>query len=199
MDKALVYLQGLTGFNDLVDSFSKMNDKQRADFKYPSYVSETMNKFKSGDRRYNKNSDYYRNLNTIVTAINILKACANLNMAIISMSDKYKTKNISYHYLYAQSFSSYANEDVLRIKKAAIEAKNRINCFSKKYTIQGFEESCINTVKYGVYAICNKFMVETRTITQRTTEVGTNIIMSIIGFVVFCLAFWVLAKCASGH
>ena len=58
MDKALVYLQGLTGFNDLVDSFSKMNDKQRADFKYPSYVSETMNKFKSGDRRYNKHGDY---------------------------------------------------------------------------------------------------------------------------------------------
>ena len=207
-EKGLEYLKGITGsMSSVIRDFSNLNEEQMLDFKYPSFVSETMEEYRDG--RYSKDTDGFRNFNSAVTAINLLKACAKLNLAIYALRDKYKLQEASQYQnkWIQQSIYSYGtpawynstDEDVLRIKNAAIEARDKIHAYSKKYTVEGFEDGFVNTIKYGIYVICDRFFVNTKTLSEKATETGANVVGSIIAFVLFCLVFWLVAKCATGQ
>ncbi len=212
-EKGLEYLKGITGsMASVVRDFSALKDEQQmVDFKYPSWVSETMCEYRDG--RYSMNSDAFKNFNSAITAINLLKSCAKLNLAIYALRDQYRAKEIeeaksrpsypgynSYSNLFSSpNWSTSTDQDVLRIKNAAIEARDRIHAYSKKHTLPNFEQEFISTVKYTVYDICNRFFVNTKTLTEKATETGSNILGSIVAFVLFCFCFWLVAKCATGQ
>ena len=212
-EKGLEYLKGISGSMALViRDFSALKDEQQmVDFKYPSWVSESMRKYREG--KYSMNSDGFKEFNSAITAINLLKSCAKLNLAIYALRDKYREQEIeeaknrpsylgynSYSYSYSTpNWSTSTDDDVLRIKNAAIEARDRIHAYSKRHTMPDFEQGFINTVKFSVYGICDRFFVNTKTLTEKATETGTNILGSIVAFVLFCFCFWLVAKCATGQ
>ena len=204
-ENAMEYLKGISGSMALViREFSKLkNEQEIVNFKYPSWVSETIDEYNSG--MYSKDSDGFRNFNTAITAINLIKVCAKYNLAILALQDKYKAVEATLYYSrFSRPPLSYgtpnwhlsADEDVLRIKNAAIAVRDKIHAYSKKYTLQGFEEDFINTFKYAVYSTCNRFRVNTKTVTEKVTETGGNIIFNTLFFIVFCALFGLVAKCA---
>ena len=204
-ENAMEYLKGISGSIALVIlEFSKLkNEQEIVNFKYPSWVSETIDEYNSG--MYSKDSDGFRNFNTAITAINLIKVCAKYNLAILALQDKYKAVEATLYYSrFSRPPLSYgtpnwhlsADEDVLRIKNAAIAVRDKIHAYSKKYTLQGFEEDFINTFKYAVYTTCNHFFVNTKTVTEKVTETGGNIIFNTLFFIVLCILFGLVAKCA---
>ena len=205
-ENAMEYLKGISGSIALVIlEFSKLkNEQEIVNFKYPSWVSETIHEYNSG--MYSKDSDGFRNFNTAITAINFIKLCAKYNLAILALQDKYKTAEATLYYsrFSRPSYSSYgtpnwhlsADEDVLRIKNAAIAVRDKIHSYSKKYTLQGFEKDFINTFKYTVYSTCNRFRLNTKTVTEEVVDTGGNFICNILFFICFCVLFWLVAKCA---
>ena len=204
-ENAMEYLKGVSGPMALVvREFSKLkNEQEIVNFKYPSWVSETIHEYNSG--MYSKDSDEFRNFNTAITAINLIKVCAKYNLAILALQDKYKAVEATLYYSrFSRPPLSYgtpnwhlsADEDVLRIKNAAIAVRDKIHAYSKKYTLQGFEEDFINTFKYAVYSTCNRFRVNTKTVTGKVTETGDNIIINTLFFIVFCTLLGLVAKCA---
>ena len=224
LDKGLDYLKKISGnMSSVISDFTNLDEAQMISFKYPPFVSETMQEYRSG--RYSKDSDGFRNFNTAVTAINILKACVRLNFAIYDLRGKYKAKelelakddsalgrylstianessSVTKNYIETQEMKSLAyttDADFLKIKAAAAEVKDKIHSDSKKYTLSDFEEEFISTIKYPVYNICNKFNVETRTITERATETGSNILGNIIVFALLTLLLILAGKCVTGQ
>ena len=204
-ENAMEYLKGISGSIALVIlEFSKLkNEQEIVNFKYPSWVSETIHEYNSG--MYSKDSDGFRNFNTAITAINLIKVCAKYNLAILALQDKYKAVEATLYYSrFSRPPLSYgtpnwhlsADEDVLRIKNAAIAVRDKIHAYSKKYTLQGFEEDFINTFKYAVYSTCNRFRVNTKTVTEEVVDTGGNFICNILFFICFCVLFWLVAKCA---
>ena len=204
-ENAMEYLKGISGSMALViREFSKLkNEQEIVNFKYPSWVSETIDEYNRG--MYSKDSDGFRNFNTAITAINLIKVCAKYNLAILALQDKYKAVEATLYYSrFSRPPLSYgtpnwhlsADEDVLRIKNAAIAVRDKIHAYSKKYTLQGFEEDFINTFKYAVYTTCNHFFVNTKTVTEKVTETGGNIIFNTLFFIVLCTLFGLVAKCA---
>lgn len=223
-EKGLKYLKGIEGLmSSVVCEFSELkNEKQMVEYKYPAFVSKVFQEYRDG--RYSKDSDSYRNLNSAVTAINILKACANINLAIYALRDKYLAKetelynknpalsrymsfiknnqsSIVSNSIFTQEKTNlpYSRDaDILRIKDAVIYAREKIQSYSKKYTVEGFEEDFINTVKYRVYSLCDIFGVETRTITERTVETSGNILGAIIKIGLYGLIIMLVGKCVTG-
>ena len=204
-ENAMEYLKGVSVPMALViREFSKLkNEQEIVNFKYPSWVSETIDEYNSG--MYSKDSDGFRNFNTAITAINLIKVCAKYNLAILALQDKYKAVEATLYYSrFSRPPLSYgtpnwhlsADEDVLRIKNAAIAVRDKIHAYSKKYTLQGFEEDFINTFKYAVYSTCNRFRVNTKTVTEEVVDTGGNFICNILFFICFCVLFWLVAKCA---
>ena len=204
-ENAMEYLKGVSGPMALViREFSKLkNEQEIVNFKYPSWVSETIDEYNSG--MYSKDSDGFINFNTAITAINLIKVCAKYNLAILALQDKYKAVEATLYYSrFSRPPLSYgtpnwhlsADEDVLRIKNAAIAVRDKIHAYSKKYTLQGFEEDFINTFKYAVYSTCNRFRVNTKTVTEEVVDTGGNFICNILFFICFCVLFWLVAKCA---
>lgn len=204
-ENAMEYLKGISGSMALViREFSKLkNEQEIVNFKYPSWVSETIDEYNSG--MYSKDSDGFRNFNTAITAINLIKVCAKYNLAILALQDKYKAVEVTLYYSrFSRPPLSYGtpnwhlstDEDVLRIKNAAIAVRDKIHAYSKKYTLQGFEEDFINTFKYAVYTTCNHFFVNTKTVTEKVTETGGNIIFNTLFFIVLCALLGLVAKCA---
>ena len=204
-ENAMEYLKGVSGPMALVvREFSKLkNEQEIVNFKFPSWVSETINEYNSG--MYSKDSDGFRNFNTAITAINFIKLCAKYNLAILALQDKYKAVEVTLYYSrFSRPPLSYGtpnwhlstDEDVLRIKNTAIAVRDKIHAYSKKYTLQGFEEDFINTFKYAVYSTCNRFRVNTKTVTEKVTDTGGNIIFNTLFFIVLCALFGLVAKCA---
>lgn len=204
-DEALAELKRMTyNFSSIIDDYSKLSDEQRASFEYPSYVSRMRSDIING--RYGKDCADYRNINTFLTGMGILRSCAQINNAIHALEEKYSAQESKNHYRYASysSFSSpswYNSSDpeVLAIKNQAIAARDKIHNFSKKYTVEGFEENFINKVKYSVYVICNRFMVDTRTLGQKTEDASINIFARIVVYGGFFLLFFLVGKCATGQ
>lgn len=203
LNEAVQYLKGYhyTELCVVVRDFIELTEEEMANYKYP----DTVYSIKEGilDSRYGKDSNRYRDFNTLITGISLIKSCAQINVAIYTLQKKYK----EYELLYGTSYHSYSSmthwfnstdEDVLRIKDAAIVARDKINGFSKKYTIDGFEENFINKIKYSVYAINRTFMIDTRTIGQKTEDFGIEVFGRIVLYGVFFLLFFLVAKCASG-
>ena len=204
-ENAMEYLKGIScSIALVVREFLKLkNEEEIVNFKFPSWVSETINEYNSG--MYSKDSDGFRNFNTAITAINFIKLCAKYNLAILALQDKYKAVEATLYYSrFSRPPLSYgtpnwhlsADEDVLRIKNAAIAVRDKIHAYSKKYTLQGFEEDFINTFKYAVYSTCNRFRVNTKTVTEEVVDTGGNFICNILFFICFCVLFWLVAKCA---
>ena len=204
-ENAMEYLKGISGSMALVvREFLKLkNEEEIVNFKYPSWVSETIHEYNSG--MYSKDSDGFRNFNTAITAINLIKVCAKYNLAILALQDKYKAVEATLYYSrFSRPPLSYgtpnwhlsADEDVLRIKNAAIAVRDKIHAYSKNYTLQGFEEDFINTFKYAVYSTCNRFRVNTKTVTEEVVDTGGNFICNILFFICFCVLFWLVATCA---
>ena len=172
-------------------------------YSFPKYVSERKERILNS--RYGKDSADFKDFNTVVTAIIIMKSCAKLNQAIYALRDKC-IESESKRPRYSSSYDSYSytswynstDENVLKIKNAAILVRDNIHNYSKKYTVEGFEEEFVNKIKYSVYAICNKFFVETRTLTERATDTGASIIGYIVAFIIFCFLFWIIVQCACG-
>lgn len=208
-EEGLEYLKGISGsMSSVIRDFSNLKDEQQMiDFKYPSWVSGTIQEYRDG--RYSMDSDSFRNLNSAVTAINLLKTCARYNLAIYALQNRYRAEEATQYqsrWITQRSYSygspnwhTSTDEDVLRIKNAAIAVRDKIHAYSKKYTLPEFEQNFINTFKYTVYTTCDRFFVNTKTITEKATETGSNILGSIVAFVLFCLVFWLVAKCATGQ
>lgn len=210
-DKPLAFLKNMScSLNSLIDEFSTLSMEEIASYEIPSYVSEIKENYLNSID--GKKSNGYKEFNTVITAIGLLKSCAQINMAIYALRNKYLLAEELYNkqsykkYGYNNPFTGYLNvswhnstdENVIRIKNAAIETRDKIHGFSKKYTVEGFEENFINTFKYRVYGICDKFYISTQTLTEKTVESGSNILVSIITFALFCLLFGLVAKCATG-
>lgn len=204
-ENAMEYLKGVSGsIASVVHEFVKLkNEQEIVNFKFPSWVSETIHEYNSG--MYSKDSDGFRNFNTAITAINLIKVCAKYNLAILALQDKYKAVEATLYYSrFSRPPLSYGtpnwhlstDEDVLRVKNAAIGVRDKIHAYSKKYTLQGFEEDFINTFKNAVYTTCNHFFVNTKTVTEKVTETGGNIIFNTLFFIVFCVLLGLVAKCA---
>jgi hypothetical protein len=218
------YLKRISGsMSSVISEFSKLDEVHMASFKYPPFVSETMQEYRSG--RYSKDSDGFRNFNSAVTAINLIKACARLNLAIYALQDKLKSKELELakddsplgrylstisnstsistkDYLESQEMKSLmytTDTDLLKIKDAASDVKDKIHAYSKKYTLADFEENFVSTIKYSAYNICGKFMVETRTITERATDTGSNILGNIVIFAILTFLLILVGKCATGQ
>ena len=220
-DKSLVYLKKLPcSISSVIREFSELTEEQMASYRYPPHIKQIQKDYL--DSPNGKSSTGFKSFNTVITAINILKSCAQLNVAIYALRDKLSTKETEHEKMfpflsdsvtnrYSRSlerdyhssemkYLSYTTDaDLLKIKNAAIDARDRIHGYSKKYTIEGFEENFINNIKYNVFSICDKFRIETRTITEKTTETGENIIGNIIAFALFILVFILVGKCATGQ
>ena len=208
--KGLEYLKGITGpMTSVIRDFSALKDEQQmANFKNPSWVSDKMREYR--EDRDSMNTNEFKNFNSATTAIYLLKSCAKLNLAIYALRDKYRKEEIemaknkynlandTYSYWnYNPNWAISTDEDVLRIRNAAVKAMDMIQSYSKKHTLPNFEQDFINTIKYSVYGICHRFSVETRTLTEKATETGGTILGSIVAFVFICFSFWLFAKCAT--
>ena len=206
LEDLLTYLRNLR-YSYLISDFFNLNEFEMAEYKTPSSLSETKNRIEN--RRYGKDSADFKDYNTFATAFNMIKACAKLNVAIYAMKEKYYKEEMQRpHYssysnfndsLIGRYWGNTTDEDALRIKSAANAIKEKIHYYSKKYTVDDFEEKFVNKFKYSVYSICKLFDVETRTLTERATDTGTNILFHVIAFVLFCLLFAFVAKCATGN
>ena len=204
LEEPLAYLKNLpyNSIYDVIIKFSNLSEEEMANYSFPEKVSNIKKDFL--DSRYGKDSYGYKDFNTAVTAIILIKACAKINMAIYALRDKYAALEAKYPSRYSSLDFTYpvwyksTDEDVIKIKNLATNAKNGINNYSKKYTLDGFEENFINTFKYKVFSICERFFVETRTITQQATDAGENILIYVVGFILFVAVFYLMAKCACG-
>ncbi len=156
--------------------------------------------------REGKESKSFKEYNTVITAINLLKSCAKINVAIYALQNKYRAEENRNHYrltgvnndlgtrFNSQVWNSSNEEEVLQLKNSATEARDRIHSYSKKYTVDGFETGFINTIKYSVYDICRRFYVETKTMSDKAEEAGSNCLGLIVSFAILILIFWVLTK-----
>lgn len=203
LEEPLAYLRNLR-YSYLISDFFNMSEVEMAAYTPPSSLATTRNWIESG--RYGKDSADYKDFNTFATALSMIRYCAKINIAIYALRDKYRAEESNrprYNYISDSQIGMYwkdtTDKDALKIKSAANAAKESIHFYSKKYTTDDFEEKFVNKIKYSVYAICNVFGVETRTMTERATDTGANMMGGIIAFVFFCLAFALLAKCASGN
>lgn len=216
-EDAKAYLNNMKGcLGSLCREFAQLPEEEMANYKYPDYVSHLRTEIENS--RHGRYSADYKYYNTAVTAINLLRNCAQINMAIHAFLEKYKAQEIelaeknptlSRYQDYLNNQSSFpekytridwhnsTDESVLKIKNAAIQARDQIHGYSKKYTIDGFEEDFINTIKYKVYSICDKFMVNTKTIGEKATDTGASAIGGILHFALLLLLFFLVAKCAS--
>lgn len=203
LEKPIDYLRKLH-YSNLIPDFFTLDESGMAAYETPSCFDTTRQGILDG--RYGKESADYKNYNTFATAFYLIRACAKINVAIYALKEKYRTEEKRLPYNITDSFSysiigeiwdNTTDEDALRIKSAAVDAKNRIQTYSPKYTSEDFEEGFINLLKYPVYEICHKFGVDTRTLTQKSCDLGANVLFNIISFAIFCLAFGLLAKCAT--
>ena len=181
--------------------FVKMSEDEIANYRFPDFVFSIREDIL--DSRYGKDSERYKRFNTIITAINLIKSCVQINQAIYKLQNKYKKQEL----LWGRELSSYSSptvwfnstdEDVLRIKNAAIDARDKINSFSKKYTVEGFEKGFIDKIKYNVYAINSTFMIDTRTIGKKAEDFSIEVFGRIILYGLLFLIFFLVAKCATG-
>ena len=207
LEKALAYLNNLP-FSDLyyeVKSFSKLSEDGMANYSFPKEVSEIKERILNS--RYGKDSGNYKDFYTTTTAISILRACARINIAIYALHNRCVAQEAKIPRYLKDSYENYSSclslhdtndKEIMNIKDAATKAKEWINYYSKKYTIDGFEENFINTLKYNVYSICERFNVETRTLTQRATDAGEDFLIKVVLFLLFVGVFFLMAKCACG-
>lgn len=207
LEGLLTYLRNLR-YSYLIPDFFNLSEREMAEYKTPSSLSRTKSRIETS--RYGKDSADFKDYNTFATAFGFVRSCAKLNVAIDGLKEKYRAEEISRSH-YSYSYSSYGNsiigvnwarttdEHALKIKEAANSIKEGLHFYSKKYTDDEFEDEFINKFKYSVYAICEKFDIETRTLTERATDTGTSVIFNVIAFVLFCLMFAFVAKCATGN
>lgn len=210
LEKPLSYLRDLK-YSFLISNFFTLTEGEMATYDYPTSISRLREQLNNS--RYLDSAYHDKDFNSFVTALGLVKACANINVAINSLYLKSKEKELELIkmigvYCYNNSYNNHYydscyfdknDEDIIKIKIAANEVKERIHGYSKKYTIEGFEDNFINSIKYQVYTICDRFHIETRSITERATEKGIDIITWIVLFVLFCVFFSFIAKCATGN
>lgn len=201
LKKSLQYLEEfeISELYSVIQGFVQLTEEEMANYKYPDSITRIRKEII--DSYYGKDSDRYKRFNTILTAIGIIKSCAQINIAIYFLINKCEEQEQIFGNCYSYSpiywFGS-KNEDVLRIKNAAIAARDKIHEYSKKYTIDGFGENFINSIKHQVYAINEKFLVDTRTIGQKTKDFSTDVFGKIILYWLFLLLFFIIAKCITG-
>lgn len=221
-EEPLAALNKLTNsLSTVVKEFSELPEEEKASFTYPQSVAEMKRDYM--DSPNGKNSESFKNFNTVIAAINILKSCARVNMAIYALRDKCiakenvlgdsqsltrymsRTENLSSDVrsvIHKSEISSlpYSNDpEIIRVKNTAIETRDMIHGYNSKYTVIGFEEVFISTVKYQLYDICKKFKVETRTVTERVSEAGGNAVAYILLFGILVFLLILVGKCATGQ
>lgn len=202
---ALQYLKDMPTMvlHSQVQMFVSLTEEEMAEYTYPRSFDEAEEQILNN--REGRSSQTYKEYNTIVTAMNMIIACARINLAIKALHAKYKNIEIKHGLknssLYRDesniSFYKSSEPDVLKIKNLAIKARDRIHNYSKSYTTGDFEKEFVNKLKYKVYAICNVFFVETRTIGQKAEDAGSDFLMKLIMFGLFVLVFFLVAKCAT--
>lgn len=201
LNESLHYLEafGGSGLSSVVQDFVQLSEEEMVNYKYPDYVYEIREEII--DSYYGKNSDRYIRFNTILTAISLIKSCAQINIAIYDLINKCEEQEkifgTAHTYGPIYWFAS-KDEDVIRIKKAAIATRDKIHGYSKKYTVDDFEEKFIDKIKYQVYVINDRFLVDTRTIGQKTQDFGIEVFGRVILYGLFFLLFFIVAKCMSG-
>lgn len=203
LEEPLNYLKNLR-YSYLISGFFKLSEKEMLEYETPSSILSTRREIE--DSCYSKDSDTYIEFNTFVTTYNLIRKCLNLNSAINTLREKYKLEEIARKRYRQQSpFDSLihtvwyrtSDPDALEIKRLAISAKERIQGYNKKYVTTDFENLFINKIKYQVYVICDRFRIDTRTLTEKTTDTGINLLIYVIGFVVLCVVFYLIGKFAS--
>lgn len=209
MDGLIEYLEDLD-YSYLISDFFRLNEVEITSYLSPKTISDTKESFNNSIGSKDTNS--FKEFNTFVTAFTLVKECANLNMAIYSLKEKYHQEEISfakenpggvYHFSYFRdnihnmNWYESSDKDVLRIRDIAYSIKDIIHSYNKKYTRNDFEEKFINKFKFTIYNTCNIFRIDTRTFTEKATEKGENIFFHILFFVLFCFAFFLVSKCAS--
>lgn len=202
LTEAIAYLNDLpyTNIYDVKYKFSKLSEEDMANFVYPASVHNERERLENS--YYGKESADFKTFNTIITTINLIKACAKINVAIYNLQAKYRKFERqsginSYTPFSTPSWASSTDEDVLKIKNAAINARDRIHGYSKKYTIEGFEQKFIDKIKWSVYVINNTFRVDTRTIGEKAEDASANVIGVVVGFGILVLVFFLMSKCAT--
>ena len=205
LEELLTYLHNLR-YSYLISDFFKLSVDEMAEYKTPSSFAYTKERIENS--RYGRDSADFKDYNTFATAFGFVRSCAKLNVAIHGLKEKYRAEEIARarylpYYNDRDSLTNYwantTDECALKIKSAANIIKKGIHSYSKKYTLEDFEEKFINKFKYSVYVICHNFGIETRTLTEKAADTGSNILLNIIAFALFCLVFSFVAKCATGN
>lgn len=191
-----------SGLYDIVQHFIVLTEEQMSNYCFPNKVSQRKIQIVE---RYGKNSDDYKKFNTMVTAIAMIVRCAQVNEAIRKLYLQYKQREDEYPYLKIQSkgynelyynWNSSQDADVQNIKDAAITARDEFHAYSKKYTIEGFDDNFVNKLRLGVYNICSKFYVDTHTTEEKIENFAIGAVENVIGFALMLLMFFLVAKCA---
>ena len=203
----LDYLKNLSSpLSFEVSQFVNLSEEDISSYTIPSNAKKMRDRYITGD--YSKDS-IYTEINTVITAMEIIVSCAQINKAIYALQNRYKKNEeemqTKYHIynddvmiLIKKNWSLDKNEDVINLKNAIIKARDKINYFSHKYTVKGFQEDFISEVRPKIYSLCDKFRLEPRTKTDKAKEGFGNFINYLICFVIFCLLFYLVVKCATG-
>ena len=198
-DSRLLY----SGLYGVVQQFVALPEDQMSCYKFPRVVGERKQEIID---HYGKNSDDYKQFNTVLTGISLIVCCAQINQAIRALYSKYKQKEDKYRF--TSSYSSYYNvpnwslskdPDVLSIKYTAITARDEIHGYSRKYTVDDFEKDFIDKVKIGVYDICFVFSIDTQSLGEKIEDASWNIGAGVVVYGIIFLLFFLMATCAINH
>lgn len=207
LNDALGYLSNTnlmySGLYDVIQLFVSLTEEQMANYTTPRKVGERKEQI---IERYGKGSNDYKQFNTVVTAIGMIVRCAQINESIRALHAKYKQKEDKYKYRFDSRYDSITYDwskstdpDAMKIKDAAITARNKIHGYSKRYTIDGFEEGFVDKIKMGVYNVCGKFSVDTQTVESKIEDFSIDAVIKIVGYGLMFLAFFLVAKCAMNN
>jgi hypothetical protein len=192
LEEPIKYLNDKTFlYPRLIYEFTQLSEEQIAAYNFPSYVSEEEQRILKS--RYGKDSHNYKDFYTATTAISILVVCAKINQDIKELNVKYGKR-----YSYGSSLNEYFDtecETAIHLKKILAFARDKINCYNKSYTVDGFELGFIGKFQTGIKGLCYNLLIDTETpLKTKVAKTVDNSLGCMVFFIFFCISFSLFAK-----
>lgn len=184
----------------LVKSFIDLDEKEKATYEFPISVLKKIDELRS---EYGRKSSRYIRYNTIITSIYIIKYCAGINISINNLAERCRYTDRIFRNTYTShapilNWNIYSDKDVIAIKNAATVAINKINTYSRVYTVDNFEKDFVEKIKEQVLQIAWRFNIDTSSTSDKLKEAGGNCLGEAVLIIVGLLVITLIAKCATG-